>query len=226
MARELGDAVHLNDPVEGIQHDESHVTVLARSCAFECDAVVIAVPLAVLSRLTFTPGLPDWKLNAIARSGVGHVAKLHAPLSGAGRPPWSAVQSVPDRFWTWTATDFSGGVQPLVHCFSGSQPALERLAVESGPKPWAARVQELREDLVIDVERAVVTTWSDDQWTREGYTAMTTTVEPNDDEVLARAIGGIHFAGEHTAGHWAGLMEGALRSGRRAADEIVATTQT
>jgi monoamine oxidase len=31
----------------------------------------------------------------------------------------------------------------------------------------------------------------------------------------------VHFAGEHTAGDWAGLMEGALRSGVRAADEIL-----
>ncbi|MFM7597140.1 MAG: FAD-dependent oxidoreductase [Actinomycetota bacterium] len=28
------------------------------------------------------------------------------------------------------------------------------------------------------------------------------------------------MAGEHTAGDWAGLMEGALRSGIRAADEV------
>ena len=131
MARELGHAVHLNDPVEGIRHGQSHQTVLLRSGSVECDAVVIAVPLAVLSRLALTPALPDWKLNAIARSGVGHVAKLHVPLSGAERPPWSAVQSVRDRFWTWTATDFSGGVQRVLHCFSGSRPALERLAVES-----------------------------------------------------------------------------------------------
>ena len=32
--------------------------------------------------------------------------------------------------------------------------------------------------------------------------------------------GPLHFAGEHTAGAWAGLMEGALRSGVRTAREI------
>jgi monoamine oxidase len=30
----------------------------------------------------------------------------------------------------------------------------------------------------------------------------------------------VTFAGEHTAGRWRALMEGALRSGRRAADEV------
>ena len=42
-----------------------------------------------------------------------------------------------------------------------------------------------------------------------------------DDEALAAPVGPIHFAGEHTAGEWHALMEGALRSGRRAAAAIV-----
>ena len=36
--------------------------------------------------------------------------------------------------------------------------------------------------------------------------------------------GTVHFAGEHTSGDWRALMEGALRSGIRAADEVLAVT--
>jgi monoamine oxidase len=32
----------------------------------------------------------------------------------------------------------------------------------------------------------------------------------------------LYFAGEHTAGEWAGTMEGALRSGVRAAEQVLA----
>jgi monoamine oxidase len=42
------------------------------------------------------------------------------------------------------------------------------------------------------------------------------------DEDLARPIGPLCFCGEHTAGEWHGLMEGALRSGIRAADQALA----
>ena len=42
---------------------------------------------------------------------------------------------------------------------------------------------------------------------------------------MVRPIGPIHFAGEHTAGEWAGLMEGALRSGRRGAAEVLASAR-
>jgi monoamine oxidase len=38
---------------------------------------------------------------------------------------------------------------------------------------------------------------------------------------FAAPLGRVHFAGEHTAGAWAGLMEGALRSGARAASEVL-----
>jgi monoamine oxidase len=42
-----------------------------------------------------------------------------------------------------------------------------------------------------------------------------------EDEELARPLGCLSFAGEHTAGSWHGLMEGALRSGLRAARALV-----
>ena len=48
------------------------------------------------------------------------------------------------------------------------------------------------------------------------------TVADGDDELIATPAGRVHFAGEHTAGSWAALMEGALRSGARAADEVLA----
>jgi monoamine oxidase len=41
-----------------------------------------------------------------------------------------------------------------------------------------------------------------------------------DDAALAEPCRPLHFAGEHTAGEWHALMEGALRSGYRAAAEI------
>jgi len=134
------------------------------------------------------------------------------------------VQSVPERFWTWTATDETGEVQPMLHCFSGSGPALDALGVEAGPTTWAARAASLRTDLSLDVERAVVTTWSDEPFSREAYTAVTIDTGPDDDELLQRPVSTLYFAGEHTAGDWAGLMEGALRSGERAATEINART--
>jgi monoamine oxidase len=70
----------------------------------------------------------------------------------------------------------------------------------------------------------VLTTWNNDPLAGESYSALTVTVGGGDDEIIAAPSGRVHFAGEHTAGAWAGLMEGALRSGARAAGEVLTPT--
>ena len=223
LAERLGDALQLGEVVHRIEWSEHTVRVFTDAGELHAEAAVVATPMAVTRELSFDPPLPQWKSDAWARAGVGQAAKLHIPLRpGSTDVPWSAVQSVPERFWTWTATDLSGSVQPMLHCFSGSGPALDALQVEAGARTWAERAASLRGDLQLDVERAVVTTWADEPFSREAYSAVTTDWRPEDDEVMQRPVGALHFAGEHTAGDWAGLMEGALRSGARAADEVTA----
>ncbi len=184
------------------------------------DAVVVAVPMAVLRRLPFSPGLPGYLRAAWQRAGLAHNAKLHLPLTQPAGA--SAVQSVPGRFWTWTATDGSGQVQPVLHAFGGTEEGLAALEVSSGPATWARRAAALRPELAAAPGGALLTTWNDDPWAGESYTALTVGQAPGDDRLIAAPVGRVHFAGEHTAGNWAGLMEGALRSGVRAADEVLA----
>ena len=184
------------------------------------DAAIIAVPMAVLRELPFSPPVPDRLRQAWRRAGLAHNAKLHVPLTRPAAA--SAVQSVPDRYWTWTATDGSGQVQPVLHAFAGTEAGLAALAVAEGPARWASRVAALRPELSLDTSRALVTTWNDDPWAGESYTAVTVDVAEGDGRLIAAPLGRVHFAGEHTAGAWAGLMEGALRSGARAADEVLA----
>ena len=87
--------------------------------------------MAVLRDLPFSPGFPQSRREAWRRAGLAYNAKLHVPLT---RPvAASAVQSVPERFWTWTATDASGQVQPVLHAFAGTEAGLAALAVAEGP---------------------------------------------------------------------------------------------
>jgi monoamine oxidase len=165
----------------------------------DADHVVLAVPLHALAAFD----LPDWKRAALDRVEMGHAAKLHVPLARAAPP--SAVMSVPGRFWCWTVA----GHDAVLNCFSGSPAALDRLAVTGGPDVWLERVRALRSDLALGGD-PVLTTWPDGAYSTAGH----------DEDALAAPAGRLHFAGEHTAGPWAGLMEGAMRSGLRAAREI------
>jgi monoamine oxidase len=170
--------------------------------------------------LSFSPEVPRIYRSAWQRAGLAHNAKLHMPLTRPAAP--SAVQSVPDRFWTWTAADGSGQVQPVLHAFGGTEEGLAALAAAEGPATWASRAAVLRPELSADPSRAMLTTWNDDPRAGESYSALTVAAADGDDDLIAAPLGRVHFAGEHTAGAWAGLMEGALRSGARAASEVLA----
>jgi monoamine oxidase len=223
LARRLGASVHLRSPVRLIEHDDNAVRVLTAGGEVTGDAVIVAVPMAVLRTLHFSPLLPSAWRQACLRAGLAHNAKLHVPLTRPAEA--SAVQDVPERFWTWTATDASGQVQPVLHAFAGTEQGLDGLAVAGGPATWASRAAALRPELSINSDRALLTTWNDDPWAGESYSALTVEVAAGDDELIAAPAGNVHFAGEHTAGDWAGFMEGALRSGVRAAANVLSAIQ-
>ena len=220
LAGRLGTSVRLRSAVRSVEHDQDGVRVLTDDGEVTGEAVILAVPMAVLRALRFSPEVPRTYRSAWQRAGLAHNAKLHMPLTRPAAA--SAVQSVPDRFWTWTAADGSGQVQPVLHAFGGTEEGLAALAVAAGPATWASRAAALRPDLSADPSQAMLTTWNDDPWAGESYSALTVTVADGDDDLIAAPLGRVHFAGEHTAGAWAGLMEGALRSGARAASEVLA----
>jgi monoamine oxidase len=164
-------------------------------------ACVVATPAQAV---TFDPPLPEWKQRALDAVRYGEAAKLFLQLEREVEP--SATLSVPGRFWTWTEHG-----SRAVASFAGTGAALERLEVANGPERWAAAVRLLRPDLPYADAEPVLATWPDGAYSARSLSS------PLDDEALARGVGAIAFAGEHTAGEWHGLMEGALRSGRRAA---------
>ncbi len=177
LAERLGPALRRSAPAEAVAWSDDGVRVHAAGDTVTADAAVVAVPASVTGRVRFDPPLPAWKAGALGRVVYGHAAKLFVPLRRAAPP--SAVLSVPDHYWTWTA------------CGQSDEPAAE------------------------------LSTWDDDPWVGAAYSTRSPHRDPGDDDLLARPAGRLHFAGEHTAGDWAGLMEGALRSGLRAAAELL-----
>jgi monoamine oxidase len=218
LAAELGPAVRLRSPVQRVAWGDDGVRVAAAGVEVDADACVVAAPASVLPRIAFDPPLPQPVAEAIAGVVYGHAAKLFVPLREAAPP--SAVLSVPGRYWTWTACGDGGSVQPVVSAFVGSAPALEALRVTEGPDVWLDSVAQLRPDLALEPEGALLSTWDDDPWIGAAYSTQTPAGSTAD--VLTEPVGPLYFCGEHTAGEWASLMEGALRSGLRAANQVLA----
>lgn len=222
LAARLGDRVRLSTPVTAVDAvPGGGVRIRADGGELYADRAILAVPLPVLRALPIGVPVPAATRTAWHAALLGHAAKLHVGLSDGAAPAASAVMSVPGRFWCWTATDASGAVAPVLNCFAGSPRALSALDVSAGKYVFRERVAALRPDLAPRFTTTVLSTWSDDPWAGCAYLARAVG-EPDDGALeLARSVFALHFAGEHTAGEWSGLMEGALRSGRRAAAEVI-----
>ncbi len=205
-------AVQTSTPVSRVAWSADGVVVRAGGDEVAADACVIATPAPHALELEWDPPLPGWKREALAAVRYGQAAKLFLPL--ASPVPPSQTLSVPLRFWLWTQHGIAAASS-----FAGSPSALERLEVDLGPESWAEAVRLLRPDLDYAGGPPLLATWHDDPWARGAYSARTLS-SPLDEEALARPVGPVAFAGEHTAGPWHALMEGALRSGLRAASEV------
>jgi monoamine oxidase len=214
--------VRLGTPVERIAWNDGRdgraraVRLRAGDAELEADVCVVAVPASVLDRIAFEPGLPDELAQAFAAVRYGDAAKLFVPLSTPAPP--SAVMAVAERYWTWTATGDADRPQPVVSAFAGSAPALERLGVADGPERWLASLERLRPELDLDGD-VLLSTWADDPWVGAAYS---TSPAPELGELSGRPAGPLAFAGEHLGGAHAALMEGAIRSGRAAAQALLA----
>jgi monoamine oxidase len=220
LANAIGrERITFSAPVTHIGHAADRMTVTADGVPESADLAVLAVPASVISGIVFDPPLPEAKLRAHAAVRYGQAAKLFILMRSPTRP--SATMAVHERFWCYTQLDRDGSPLTVLGAFAGTPEALAELQLTEGPTRWSAAVARLRPDLELDLASVLLCTWADDPWVRGAYSARAVS-SPIDDAELARPLGNLAFAGEHTAGPEHGMMEGALRSGIRAAKDLLA----
>lgn len=220
MAAQVGD-VRLGHRVTAVSHTPNRVAIqcwVANTLVvLAANAVVLAVPITQLPKISFEPALPNQLAAAIRRLPMGVAAKLAAAT--AASPSLRAIQDVVQPYWCWTGQGRDGVVRTAVTAFSGSTRALESLRVDSGAAHWFALLQAANPDLIF-VGEPWLQDWSRDPWA-EGCYAAWDNASWRDQPLLAQPHGRLFFAGEHTAVH-SGTMEGALASGLRAAQQLLA----
>jgi monoamine oxidase len=220
LAAELGDAVHLSSPVRRVRWSADAVTVSTEDGETEADAVVIAIPIAPLAEIEFDPPLEGPTAEALRAVTYGQNSKLFLRLRSPAPP--SAIMSVAGHFWSYTQLGADGRPAPFLVGYTGTRAAIDALGGADDLEPWIDALVALRSDLDLDPDpaNALLSSWHEDPWVRGSYSARSLASPIRDDDLM-QPIGPLIFAGEHTAGEWHGLMEGALRSGRRAAAQVL-----
>jgi monoamine oxidase len=214
LAALLGDRIHLEEPVEAVTMDDLCVTVRPARGAYQAAHLVLALPKPIVVQEPFASLLPVAVLEVAETFGVSHAAKLFVPLAGSPAP--SAVLDTRRDYWVWTANQGDDGLRPVLAGFAGSKPMLDLLEVDRDGTTWARSVAEVRPDLDLDFDNAGTQTWADDPYAQGIYTHVRPGDRP-DDALLRERHGRLVLAGEFTDDVWSGFMEGAIRSGQRAA---------
>jgi monoamine oxidase len=218
LAERLGDAVHLGEPARRVADLGERVAVSTETGVMEADACIVAVPAPAVLRLELDPPLPPVLADAYAGLRISTAAKLAVPLAEPAEP--DAAMSAAGRWWAYTTRcDGVGG--RTVRAWAGSAPVVELVGARHGPGRWLDLVAELRPELRIARDDATVTLWDEGSWVPGGYS-----VQPHawsgERGPLEGPVNRVAFAGEHTARDWVATMEGALRSGERAAADVLA----
>ena len=184
---------------------------VARRGELEADACVVAVPASVLTASRSSRP----RRRAGGRAGGGPLRRGGQAVRAAAHAVRAERGDVRARALLDLDRDRRRRrPQPVVSAFAGSPAALAGLERRRGPRALARLARRLRPDLELDAGGALLSTWSDDPWAGAAYS---TSPPPELAELSERPLGPLAFAGEHLGGAFAALMEGAIRSGRRAA---------
>ena len=227
VADGLGDAVRCRAPVRSITQRDDRVVVDADGVSVAARRVIVAIPPPLALKVRFDPALaPDRAaLYALAVAGVETKTLLvydepfwrSDGLSGQTAGPGSAAEVTldgsPSRGAPGVLASFTfGHVAATLHELAPGErraAVLEAVAERLGRR--AASPSELIE-----------TSWWDEEWTRGCSMAhfppgTLTRYGP----LLREPFGRVHWAGTETSTTSHGAIDGAVRSGLRAAAEVL-----
>ena len=224
LADDIG-GVELSMPVTAISQDDSGVRVRAGGGEVAADYAVLAVPLSVLGGIEFSPE-PDEAQAAAAATQYGAATKMLMQFS---RRTWTEEGLNGDSFTdlpvgsTWDATDAQPGTAAILTGYASG-----RLGISSAQIDEPARIQQgvRGADQVFPGSAQAFSTGASVAWLDEPF-SRGSWVAPAPGQVLAlregvgSPLGRVYLAGEATAQKFSGYMEGAVRSGQRAAREII-----
>jgi monoamine oxidase len=228
MAEELGDRVRLDAVVRTITQDDDGVRVDYEDGGVTAQRTIVAIPPTLAGRLRYLPALPPLRDSLTQQIPAGSVIKYQV---GYESPFWRAQglrglvlslddalsvvldNSPPDASCGVLAGFIEGAHADTVRRLSA--PERRELIVSTLVKffgPDAAEPFDLLEQ-----------DWNSEEFTRGCYGGrLGAGVWTQYGRALAEPVGRIHWAGSETSDVWNGYMDGAVRSGRRAASEVLA----
>jgi monoamine oxidase len=228
LAERLAGKIHYGEPVRAITQDPNGVTVETDASVVRCRQAAVCVPPPLARQITYTPALLDSRARLLAGVEMGATVKFHAVYR---RPFWrdhglsgQAMVSPGTIGLTYDNSPDDGSGRGVLVGFAVADAARDLSKLDP-----AAREKGILESLGrlfgpdgAAPDTIVIQDWSAEQWTGGCYAAhFPVGGWTSYGTAFREPFGRIHWAGTETATEWHGYMEGAVRSGERAAREML-----
>lgn len=227
MANALDGRVRLSAPVRAIRQDNGGVSIAADGVEIRARRVVVATPPAVATKIDFEPALPPAHAHLLRRYVPGAVIKT---IISYDEPFWRAAGLTGETVAPASPVPISidqsprSGSPGVITSFAIGPQAL-RLAGLPAPERREAWLTELSRRLGPKARKPsayLETDWSAEPWSLGGMIGhlppgVLTSYGPS----IREPVGNVHWAASEWATTMHGLMEGAVRSGERAAGEVL-----
>jgi monoamine oxidase len=230
MAAQLGDRIVLGAPVRRIDQTESGVTVHSDNLVVSAARAIVAIPPTLARRIFYEPALPPLRDQLTQHMPQGSLMKFETVYP---TPFWR------DRGLTGQVVSENGPVKVTfdVSPESGRPGIMMGFIGGHEARVWEQRSESDRREAMLrqfahffgnealSPGEVVEFNWSTEVWNRGcpvavlgPGTLLDFGTEPR------KPVGRIHWAGTETSTYWNGYMDGAVRSGKRAAAEVLAGT--
>lgn len=216
--------IKTSSPVTAIVQNKDGVTVKVGSVDYRADYLVMAVPLRALGKIQMTPGLDGKYLAALKGTNYGWRDQVMLKFK---KPVWESRARMSGEIFSntglgmlWIEPALKGGANVVIN-LSGDN---ARLLQAFGDKQMVDQVL-IRLHAFYPQARGAFTgyevrRYSADAGTAGSYIAYGPGQISKYWRLWERPVQRIAFAGEHTDALYPGTLEGALRSGQRAAGQI------
>jgi monoamine oxidase len=231
MADALGEQVVLGCPVRRIEVGDGEVVVRSREGGvFSARRVIVALPPTLAGRLEYAPALAADRDQLTQQVPAGRVIKVYAVYD---EPFWRGEglngQVISDRGpvkFVFDNSPPSGHPGVLMGFVEGHDAhLLGRRSLTQRREHVLAAFTHHFGPRAARPEQYLERDWAAEEFTRGCYgghlaPGVWTSLGPQ----LREPCGRIHWAGAETAVRWNGYMDGAVSSGHRAADEVLAAS--
>ncbi len=209
--------------VESIVQDAKGVTVKVGKAGFRADYAVLAVPLPPLARISLTPALQPLQQQALKDIKYGWRDQMLLKFS---KPFWGKTRMSGELFSNqglgtlWVEPALKGGANLLVNVAGDNARLLQAFNDRQMVDQVLIRLDQLYPGARAAFTGYELRRYGTDPLAGGAYLAYGPGEISRYWRLWEQPLGRLVFAGEHTDALYPGTLEGALRSGQRAAAQV------